>query len=42
MTKGEIWFLDKVCHVTYEWKGELKENVYTKFEERTTNLSREK
>jgi len=28
-TKREISFLDKVCHVTYEWKGEFKENVHT-------------
>jgi hypothetical protein len=32
MTKGQISFLDKVCHVT-SIEGELKENVHTKFQQ---------
>jgi hypothetical protein len=42
MAKGQISFLDKVCHVTYQSKGELKKNMHTKFQQPATNFTREK
>jgi len=42
MTKHQVSFLDQIYYVTYQSKGELKENVHTKFQQSATNLTREK